>query len=647
MKRKFFAGLATAIALAAPAAATAASQSGPVEHVTNSPSSTGGHVVIEGNRLYMGMDGAGLRIFDITKPDAPAEIGRWTPPEAMAPNPVADGPPDAAVFDGRHIAVVNGTDRGTGGLPAGTTDNAYFLDTTDPANPELLWHFSGSEDGESHNGDIVDSRRIWLPSGGSGENGLRIYDLQPLLQSPPAAPAAIFRGDPTQMWEASPHRGDREVGPGFVGTHDITIYPDFEVGGVKRDIALLADGGSYLNDAGDTGSLFVIDITNPRAPVVLLRWMHQKAEGHKPIRYFHEAQFLHGDQRVVLLADEDLHNGCTAGGVAALRFSEDLTSATELSEWFIADEQPAGTAFGPVCSVHVFSTHGHLAYFGSYNAGLQVVDYSNPSEPKRIAHDQQPGANSWGAEYARDGLVYVGDFGGRGLDVFRYTGPMPDLSVLEPGLEAGRLAATVVNQGKFISGAVPFEFRDGNEVIARATVPPLAPGATHRVQAPWNTPRAGGERTITAMADPGDRLDETDENNNSGSARITAPGPGADAQTPLSASLKVRRTRLRRAIRNGLAMSVTCSRACSGRITLRVDRRSSRKLRLGRKAQTIGRAKFALQAKGTKSLRVRISRGARRALGRARSVKLTAVAIAGEPGASKTVTLKRVARLRR
>ena len=646
MKWKVFAGLTAAAALAAPPAAMATSQSGPVEHVVQRPGSSGGHVVIEGNRLYMGMYGAGLRIFDITKPDAPAEIGMWTPAEAMAPNPVADGPPDAAVFDGRHIAVVNGTDRGTGGLPAGTTDNAYFLDTTDPANPELLWMFGGPEEGESHNGDIVDSRRLWLPSGGSAENGLRIYDLQPLLQSPPAAPAAIFRGDPTRMWEESPHRGEKEVGPEFVGTHDITIYPDFEVGGVERDIALLADGGSYLNDAGDTGSLFVIDITNPRAPVVLLRWMHQTAEGHKPIRYFHEAQFLHGDKRVVLLTDEDLHNGCTAGGVAALRFSEDLTSATELSEWFIADQQPAGTAFGPVCSVHVFSTHGHLAYFGSYNAGLQIVDYSNPSDPKLIAHDQQPGANSWGAEYARDGLVYVGDFGARGLDVFRYTGPMPDLAVLRPGREgSGPLAATVVNQGKFISGTVPFEFRDGNEVIARATVPPLAPGADHRVQVPLNSRGTAGATTITAVADPADRLDESDEQNNSASATITFPGAGAG--TLLSASLKLQRTRLRRAIRSGLALRVTCSRACAGRITLRVDRGVARKLRLGRKARTVGRAAFAMPEKGTKPVRVRIDRRARRALGRARAVKLTAVATVREPGPSKTVTVKRVAKLRR
>nr|MDQ4041612.1 hypothetical protein [Actinomycetota bacterium] len=89
----------------------------------------------------------------------------------------------------------------------------------------------------------------------------------------------------------------------------------------------------------------------------------------------------------------------------------------EESEWFI----PLGTP-APVCSVHVFSSKGDLAFFGSYNAGLQVVSYRDPANPRRVGQFIAEGAKSWGAQVHRKGIVYVGDMT-RGLDVFRYTGP--------------------------------------------------------------------------------------------------------------------------------------------------------------------------------------------------------------------------------
>ena len=47
------------------------------------------------------------------------------------------------------------------------------------------------------------------------------------------------------------------------------------------------------------------------------RWLHERGPDHHPIRYHHEVQFLDGDPRTVLVTDEDLHNGCSAGGVTA------------------------------------------------------------------------------------------------------------------------------------------------------------------------------------------------------------------------------------------------------------------------------------------------------------------------------------------
>ena len=384
---------------------------------------SGGHVVVQGKRLYVGAYGLGMRIFSIADPANPRLIGQYTPGER------ADAVPDAAVFGGRHIAVLNGTRRVTGPISDIRTDRSEFLDVTNPAQPKLLWTFVGPDDGEAHNGEIIDARRLWLPSGGVGPNGLRIYSLRPLLNATPGAPTNLFRGDPVALWEKSPHRGDKAVGPAFTHTHDITVYrnhPVRQANGttMRRDIILLAEGGNYLNDAGNTGSVFIIDITNASAPVVLQRWFHSSGPDHHPIRYTHEAQLLAGDKSVMLVTDEDMHHPCgeggggavddTGGGVVAVRLSPNLRNATELSEWFI----PVGTP-APVCSVHVFSSSGRNLYIGSYNAGLQVVSYRYPRNPRQVGYYIAPGTAAWGALYHK-GYVYVGDTS-RGLDTFRFT----------------------------------------------------------------------------------------------------------------------------------------------------------------------------------------------------------------------------------
>jgi hypothetical protein len=418
-----------------------------VQLVDSDGGSTGGHVTSEGTRLYVGAYGLGFRIFDITDPANPRPIGGYTPGNR------ADAVPDAAVYRGRHIAVLNGTRRTTFTQET-RTDRSEFLDATDPGNPKLLHVFVGQEHGEAHNGDIVDKRRLWLPSGGTGVSGdgrwgLRIYSLQPLIKNPasrcrpseannPCAPERLFHGNPVTLWEESPYRNGRPVGAPFTHTHDITAYTDYLVRQpdgrlAKRDIIVLAEGGNYAQESpdygqsgGNTGSVFVIDITNPRAPMVLLRWSHERGPTHHPIRYHHEAQFLAGDPRVMLVTDEDLHHPCgegdggavdtAGGGAVAVRLSDDLTTtATELSEWFI----PAGTP-APVCSVHVFSSKGSLVAFGSYNAGLQVVNYSDPTNPTQAGYFIAPGTTAWGALWNGD-HVYVGDMS-RGLDTFRYTG---------------------------------------------------------------------------------------------------------------------------------------------------------------------------------------------------------------------------------
>ncbi len=294
-----------------------------------------------------------------------------------------------------------------------------------------------------------------------------------------------------------------------------------------RDIALLAEGGAYTNDAGDTGSVFVIDITDPGNPVVLFRWFHERGSGHHPIRYHHEAQFLEGDPRVMLVTDEDLHNGCNAGGVTAVRLAPDLRSATELSEWFIGTGMPA-----PVCSVHVFTSHGNLAFFGSYNAGLQVVDYSNPAAPRRVGHYIAEGAASWVAHY-HEGYVFMGDMT-RGLDVLRWEGPAPDLAVspsditFSPEKVRGdkqvTITATVRNVGRVGASGVAVRFSVDGVEVGRRTIASIPAGASATALVSWSTKHRDGEHTATVTADPANEIDEENEANNEASRSFVVHG---------------------------------------------------------------------------------------------------------------------------
>lgn len=116
----------------------------------------------------------------------------------------------------------------------------------------------------------------------------------------------------------------------------------------------------------------------------------------------------------MIVTDEDMHSGCEDGGaIYFVGLSADMTAATPLSEWHIPTDSPAA-----VCSVHNFTSDGDLVYIGSYNAGLQIIDVSEPAEPERVGYYLAEGTTAWGA-YHHDGLIYVGDMT-RGLDVMRF-----------------------------------------------------------------------------------------------------------------------------------------------------------------------------------------------------------------------------------
>jgi hypothetical protein len=445
-----------------------------VRHIATVPPGTGGHVVVEGNRLYMGNFGTGLSAYDISNPRSPSRIGQYLPGPSNTDGPDqgvrTDAPPDAAFWDGRHIVSLGGTNRFANRI------QTEFIDFTNPASPQLLWRLKDAPDRESHNGDIVDARKLWLPSGGSGTSGLRIYDMRPMLQTPPAAPVRLFMDNPHALWQNSPYRTfyGKPVGGAFNHTHDIEIYTDREIelpewewtdqdgDGDKdptrglRDIALLA---AASGDKG--GAVYVIDITDPTAPVVMSKWQNTTGTGHNTIAYLHEAQFLHGDPNTIFVADEDMTSGCEEGRLYTFSISDNLAHVAKLAEWTVGfgQQDTPGTCMG----AHVFSSHNEHVFMGAYTAGLQVIDMRDPAKPVRAGRYIAEGMNSWGALY-HNGLVYTGDLGARGLDVFEFIQDPVAKSIVKVGNPASRLAAVgggVTEKGGACKTDAPTNDADG------------------------------------------------------------------------------------------------------------------------------------------------------------------------------------------
>jgi large repetitive protein len=103
-----------------------------------------------------------------------------------------------------------------------------------------------------------------------------------------------------------------------------------------------------------------------------------------------------------------------------------------------------------------------------------------------------------------------------------------------------------------------------------------------------------------------------------------APVAVADRTAPALAFRLASRQRLRTVLARGLRVSATCSERCTARVELTVDGRTAKRLRLSKRATkarvAVGTATISRGA--TKSITVRFTAKAKRALGRARSVKV-------------------------
>lgn len=116
-------------------------------------------------------------------------------------------------------------------------------------------------------------------------------------------------------------------------------------------------------------------------------------------------------------------------------------------------------------------------------------------------------------------------------------------------------------------------------------------------------------------------------------------GGGADRIAP-SVTLSVKRRVTKKALLRGIVATVRCNEPCKASASLSIDRKTARRLGLGRRAKTVAKASRAMTRAGTAKLRLRPKGKSRRRLsaGRVRRVTVKTSAVDNAGNKSKTVT---------
>jgi hypothetical protein len=244
-----------------------------------------------------------------------------------------------------------------------------------------------------------------------GTHTLTLYPGKPIIYATPGGLAngqgieqIIDVGNPEKPKVAATYTPQR------IGCHDLAFY-------ISKDKKIAACPGG--------GETQIWDVSDPLAPTTI---------GHivQPFNQFnHSVAFTH-DGKYMVLGDEAIAGNDCVGGPTGAQFIYDVSipQAPVLMGYFGLPRGPMPAGSPDIdrntwCSSHLFNfIPGTYTLVSSwYAGGMNVIDYSNPTQPQEIAHYMGEGddiTNYWSA-YWYDGRIYANDRV-KGLDVFEVKG---------------------------------------------------------------------------------------------------------------------------------------------------------------------------------------------------------------------------------
>ena len=297
----------------------------------------------------------GLRIFDITNPAAPRQIG--------------------TVYQdcGSHTNTL---------LPAPGGQSMYVLNSSYPLGEGPTCGPLGKDQGRKVNHGVVQ-----------------------VVEVPFADPAAareveelpiVYPGDADGTYKPVSEHGISAPLDDFLGCHDLSSFPDKGIVGAA---------------CGEQAQVWDIDEATGLPDTANPRWAYDQPN----VDFWHSATFS-WDGRVANFIDESFGDGCPTvttktGGLpgnprkfkTGNMFFFETNSGDLLSEFRNQRKtnDDVSPTTGKYCSSHlgipVPSRDRYLLVNAYYRGGSAVIDFTNPTKPKEIAFGDLDGTNTWSA----------------------------------------------------------------------------------------------------------------------------------------------------------------------------------------------------------------------------------------------------------
>lgn len=356
----------------------------------------------------------GFRMLDISDPAAPREVGRFT---------CWGDQSDVSIWEDIVVLSVDKPTTEDCSAQSGSWEGVRIISIEDREEPEILK--SIRTDCGSHTNTIYPDR---------ANDRLLVYVLSyPLAgrYNPAGATATCNAAThrkisvvevPLDRPQDARLLGTPSVGDSVVGCHDVTVL-------LARKLA----GAACLTESQ------MWDLSDPERPRIVGRLQHPEINIH------HSTTFSNDGNRLVVgdeLGGAAASPGCFGGD----RFTPGGLFFYDVSD--AAKPQLRGTYKLPrttvslFCTAHLFNvvpmrTDQDVLVSSWYSGATSVIDFTDPSAPREIAHyvprettspDEQPTEAATWASYWYNGHVYANNFDedvnsisprSRGLDVFR------------------------------------------------------------------------------------------------------------------------------------------------------------------------------------------------------------------------------------
>ncbi len=316
---------------------------------------------------------------------------------------------------------------------AGRTDGTSFIDITDPANPMVIGQVMRTEGSPGAWWRDVKTYKnyAYIVADGSGEHGMQVFDLTRLLDVDPADMPVDFEPDMTYHGVASSHNIiiNEETGYGYaVGSGSgpggcggqlhmldlrdpgnpqfVGCYNNPEYGGTHDSQCVIYRGsdadyvGREVCINSNSSALILADVTDKDNPTTIT------VAEYPNTAYTHQG-WLSEDHNYFYMNDElDEMNDIVDRTRTLIWDMSDLDEPILVNEFYHSNG----------ASDHNLYVKGNLMYQSNYQAGLRILDITDPENPVEVASfdtapfadDVKGFAGSWSNyPYFKSGIIVV------------------------------------------------------------------------------------------------------------------------------------------------------------------------------------------------------------------------------------------------